>query len=71
MIPSHISAEPGYKYAINEIGLNPIFDLKMRLGEGTGCPLAFNVIEASLEIINKMATFEESAMDTQYLVDIR
>lgn len=71
MIPSHISAEPGYRYAMKEIGLNPILDLKMRLGEGTGCPLAFNVIEAALEVTNKMATFEESAMDTDYLIDIR
>ncbi|HPW41672.1 MAG TPA: nicotinate-nucleotide--dimethylbenzimidazole phosphoribosyltransferase, partial [Bacillota bacterium] len=55
IIPSHLSAEPGYSLVINEIGLEPLLDLNMRLGEGSGCPLAFNIIEAAEAIISDMA----------------
>lgn len=71
MIPSHISAEPGYGYIMKEIGLRPYLDMGMRLGEGTGCALAFNLIEASTEIMNKMATFDEAMMNGDFMVDIR
>ncbi|MGI6686148.1 MAG: nicotinate-nucleotide--dimethylbenzimidazole phosphoribosyltransferase [Bacillota bacterium] len=71
LIPSHASAEPGYDYMIKAIGLEPILLLKMRLGEGSGCPLAFNVIEGALAIMNNMATFEEGAISSETLVDIR
>jgi len=71
MIPSHISAEPGYKYVMDQIGLKPSLNLDMRLGEGTGCPLAFNIIEAATLIMNQMATFEEVSMNDDFLVDIR
>ena len=71
MIPSHISAEPGYRYIMDEIGLKPYLDMGMRLGVGSGCPLAFNLIEASTEIMNKMATFDEAMMDGDFMVDIR
>lgn len=71
MIPSHSSAEPGYNYIMKEMGLSPILNLNMRLGEGTGCPLAFNIIEASIQIINNMGTFEEAAMQNDFLIDIR
>ncbi|MGH4120323.1 nicotinate-nucleotide--dimethylbenzimidazole phosphoribosyltransferase [Clostridium sp.] len=40
-------------------------------GEGTGCPLAFNIIEAATKILPQMATFEEAALQDDYLVDIR
>ena len=56
---------------IKEIGLAPIFHLRMRLGEGTGCPLAFNVIEGAIAVINNMATFEEGEIASETLVDIR
>ncbi|MDP4182178.1 MAG: nicotinate-nucleotide--dimethylbenzimidazole phosphoribosyltransferase [Bacillota bacterium] len=71
MIPSHISAEPGYTYIMEHIGLKPFLDLNMRLGEGTGCPIAFNIIEASTHIINDMATFDELDINNDFLVDIR
>jgi len=71
MIPSHESAEPGYRLLMKELGLEPIFKLNMRLGEGTGCPLAFNVIDAALAVVNNMATFEEAALEGDFLVDIR
>ena len=71
IIPSHLSAEPGYSLVINEIGLEPLLDLNMRLGEGSGCPLAFNIIEAAEAIISDMATFEEATIKDDFLIDIR
>jgi nicotinate-nucleotide--dimethylbenzimidazole phosphoribosyltransferase len=71
MIPSHCSEEPGYKLAMSEIGLKPMLDLNMRLGEGSGCPLAFNIIEAAEAIISEMATLEEAMIESDFLVDIR
>jgi len=41
------------------------------LGEGSGCPLAFNVIEASQAVIKNMATFEQASIKDDFLVDIR
>jgi nicotinate-nucleotide--dimethylbenzimidazole phosphoribosyltransferase len=43
----------------------------MRLGEGSGCPLAFNIIEAAEAIISEMATLEEAMIESDFLVDIR
>lgn len=71
MFASHCSEEPGYKIAMNELGLDPILNLKMRLGEGTGCPLAFNVIDASQAVICNMATFEEATIVNDFMIDIR
>jgi nicotinate-nucleotide--dimethylbenzimidazole phosphoribosyltransferase len=56
---------------INEIGLKPLLDLNMRLGEGSGCPLAFNVIEAAEVVISDMATFEEATINDDFLIDMR
>jgi nicotinate-nucleotide--dimethylbenzimidazole phosphoribosyltransferase len=71
MIPSHCSKEPGYVHVMNEMGLEPMLYLDMRLGEGTGCPIAFGIIESSLSVMNTMATFEEATIINDYLVDIR
>jgi nicotinate-nucleotide--dimethylbenzimidazole phosphoribosyltransferase len=71
MIPSHGSAEPGFGLLMKELGLEPMLNLEMRLGEGTGCPLAFNLIDAATKIITEMATFAEAAIQDDYLVDIR
>lgn len=71
IITSHCSEEPGYKLVVKEMGLKPMLDLNMRLGEGTGCPLAFNVIEAAEAIISNMATFEEATIVNDFLIDIR
>lgn len=71
MIPSHSSAEPGYTLLMKEIGLEPILNLNMRLGEGTGCPLVLNIVEAATKIIQEMATLEESMIPDDFLIDIR
>lgn len=71
IFPSHLSAEPGAIYMMRELQLEPILNLKMRLGEGSGCPLAFNVIEGALYTINNMATIEEANIGGEFFVDIR
>lgn len=71
MIASHLSAEPGAEYMMQEIGLKPMLDMDMRLGEGTGCPLAFQIIEAALYTVENMGTFEDVMMANDFLVDIR
>lgn len=70
MFASHNSHEKGYKYAINEIGLKPMIDLDMRLGEGTGCPIAINIINTALKVMNHMATFEEANINIKDYEDM-
>jgi nicotinate-nucleotide--dimethylbenzimidazole phosphoribosyltransferase len=71
MFPSHCSDEPGYRIIMDELGMEPILNLHMRLGEGTGCPLAFTVIEAAEAVMRDMATFEEAEIDGEAYIDIR
>lgn len=71
MIPSHCSEEPGYVITMEVLQLQPYFHLDMRLGEGTGCPFTFLLIDAAERIIKDMATFAEVNMDSSKLVDIR
>ncbi|HHW47236.1 MAG TPA: nicotinate-nucleotide--dimethylbenzimidazole phosphoribosyltransferase [Clostridiaceae bacterium] len=71
MIPSHASYEPGYAYAVKELGLEPALVLNMRLGEGSGCPIMFMVVDAACAIIRDMATFAEAAIDDEYLENIK
>ncbi len=54
----HVSAENGARPAFQKLGLRPIVDLEMRLGEGTGAALASMIIETALRIYREMATFE-------------
>ena len=71
LIPSHASYEIGYKLAMDAIELQPLFLLGMRLGEGSGCPLAFEILDAACAIINDMATFDQAGIDDGYLDEIR
>jgi nicotinate-nucleotide--dimethylbenzimidazole phosphoribosyltransferase len=71
MIPSHGSREPGYKAAVQKLGMKPYFDLEMRLGEGTGCPFTFLLIDAAQMVLNQMATLGDIVMDNVKLIDIR
>lgn len=71
MFLSHLSNEPGAIYMSKELGLEPMLNLDMRLGEGSGCPLAFQIIDAALYIMDNMATFEEASIDSKVLIDIR
>lgn len=71
LVPSHASYEIGYQLAMGAMGLESIFLLGMRLGEGSGCPLAFQVLEAACAVLDRMATFEEAGIDDDYLDEIR
>jgi nicotinate-nucleotide--dimethylbenzimidazole phosphoribosyltransferase len=62
LIASHRSAEPGHAYILRHVGLRPLFDLQMRLGEGTGAVLAMNLLDASLRILREMATFQSAGV---------
>ena len=65
MLAAHNSQEIGHKAVLERIGLRPILDLDLRLGEGTGAALAMLIIEAGLKIYKEMATFEEAAVATK------
>lgn len=71
MIPSHASVELGYRAAMEALELEPLFDLGMRLGEGSGCPIAMMILDAACAVMNDMATFEEAGIDDGYLDKIR
>jgi len=71
MFPSHVSEEIGYLRAAQELHLDPWLHLNMRLGEGSGCPLAFQILEASCALMNEMATFEQAQIDDGYLTELR
>ena len=71
LVPSHASYEIGYQLAMDAMGLKPMFLLGMRLGEGSGCPLAFQVLDAACAVINNMATFDQAGINDDYLEEIR
>jgi len=62
MIAAHSSVERGHRFMLDHIGLRPILNLDLRLGEGTGACLAFSIIEASMKILDERATFESAAV---------
>jgi nicotinate-nucleotide--dimethylbenzimidazole phosphoribosyltransferase len=67
MFASHSSYERGYQSALDALGLSSCLDLEMRLGEGSGCPLMFCVMDGALEILKNMATFDEAMIDNLYV----
>jgi nicotinate-nucleotide--dimethylbenzimidazole phosphoribosyltransferase len=62
LIAGHASVERGHRLVLNRLGLTPLLDLELRLGEGTGAVLAMNVIEAALRAHREMATFAEAGV---------
>jgi nicotinate-nucleotide--dimethylbenzimidazole phosphoribosyltransferase len=62
MIAGHRSAEPGHAAALDRLGLEPVLDLGMRLGEGTGAVLALPILDAALAVMREMATFESAGV---------
>ena len=71
MFASHKSWEKGYELAVEALGLKPFLELGMRLGEGSGCPIAFQVIKGACDVMRNMATFEEAEINDDYLEEIR
>jgi len=62
LIAAHQSAENGHQAMLAALGLTPLLDLGLRLGEGTGAALGLNLIEAGLKIYKEMATFTEAGV---------
>jgi nicotinate-nucleotide--dimethylbenzimidazole phosphoribosyltransferase len=62
IIASHNSQEVGHKVMLDRMGLNPLLDLNLRLGEGTGAALGISIVEASIKILTQMATFVEAGV---------
>ena len=71
LIPSHASFEIGYRLAMDAMELQPMLLLGMRLGEGSGCPLAFEILSAACAVMNRMATFDQAGINDDYLDEIR
>ncbi len=63
LIASHRSAEPGHVIALAQLGLHPLLDLELRLGEGSGAALALPLLGAALAILDEMATFASAGVD--------
>jgi len=59
---AHASAEPGHRYMVEALGAEPVVDLGMRLGEGSGAAVAVPLLRLALELHNKMATFAEAGV---------
>jgi len=70
---SHVSEEPGYLHYMKLLGIEAPLNLNMRLGEGSGCPLMFDVIKGACAVMNDMATFDEALAGTgeEYLNGIK
>ncbi|MEA2536179.1 MAG: nicotinate-nucleotide--dimethylbenzimidazole phosphoribosyltransferase [Chloroflexota bacterium] len=58
----HRSAEPGHRVVLDALGLRPILELDLRLGEGSGAAVALGVVDATVRLYREMATFEEAAV---------
>ncbi len=62
LIAAHVSAEAGHPAMLKHLGLNPLLNLDMRLGEGTGAALGIFIAEAAARTLNEMATFAEAGV---------
>lgn len=65
MFAAHNSVEKGHRVMLEAMGLEPVLDLGLRLGEGTGAALAMALIEAGLRIYREMATFDEAGVSKE------
>lgn len=62
LIAGHLSPEPGHRLGLDALGLAPLLDLELRLGEGTGAALALPLLQAALALLAEMATFDEAGV---------
>ena len=71
MFASHASGERGFGIAAKSIGLVPCLNLNMRLGEGSGCPIMFAIIDAACAVLRDMGTFEEVCIAESYVEAVK
>lgn len=62
LIASHCSVERGHRIILDYLGIKPLFDLSLRLGEGTGAALGIGLVESGVKIMSEMATFESAGV---------
>ncbi|HEY6009068.1 MAG TPA: nicotinate-nucleotide--dimethylbenzimidazole phosphoribosyltransferase [Geobacteraceae bacterium] len=62
LFAAHESVEVGHRFMLERIGVEPILDLRLRLGEGTGAALAMGLVEAGVKVLKEMATFEQAGV---------
>jgi nicotinate-nucleotide--dimethylbenzimidazole phosphoribosyltransferase len=62
LVASHLSVEAGHRLVLQALGCEPLFDLAMRLGEGTGAALAMPIVEAAVRIVHEMASFDQAGV---------
>jgi nicotinate-nucleotide--dimethylbenzimidazole phosphoribosyltransferase len=62
MVAAHVSPEPGHRLVLDALGLEPLLDLGLRLGEGSGAALALPLLHAALAILEEMATFDSAGV---------
>jgi len=65
MVAGHRSVEPGATVALRHLGLEPLVDLGLRLGEGTGALLAFPILAAAARVLADMATFDSAGVSSK------
>jgi nicotinate-nucleotide--dimethylbenzimidazole phosphoribosyltransferase len=66
LIASHLSAEKAHRVMLDQLKLTPIFNLKLRLGEGTGACILMGLIEAAVKIMGEMATFKSAGVKEKF-----
>ncbi|MCP4713741.1 MAG: nicotinate-nucleotide--dimethylbenzimidazole phosphoribosyltransferase, partial [Deltaproteobacteria bacterium] len=62
LFAAHLSVEKGHRVMLDHWGLQPLLDLDLRLGEGTGAALGMSLVEAGVKILTEMLTFEEAGV---------
>jgi nicotinate-nucleotide--dimethylbenzimidazole phosphoribosyltransferase len=62
LVSGHLSVEPGALIGLRHLGLTPLIDLGMRLGEGSGAVLAVPLVQAAARILNDVATFDSAGV---------
>lgn len=62
LIAAHLSVERGHRLVLERLGLTPLLNLNMRLGEGTGAALGISLVEAAVKVLNEMATFADAGV---------
>ncbi|RMI31622.1 nicotinate-nucleotide--dimethylbenzimidazole phosphoribosyltransferase, partial [Actinomadura harenae] len=61
-VAGHRSAEPGHAAAVAHLGLRPLVDLELRLGEGTGALLALPLVQGAVRVLHEVATFDSAGV---------